>query len=85
MLLIIYDHLEDYHVDKRMNKNHYMVKDCLNLRYGEKLYHNLLYIRGYNLVFYNDNTDDEFNVYLFYTFYYFRLVVSFRIPTLIKF
>ena len=58
--LIIYDHLEDYHVDKRMKKNNYMVKDCLNLHHGEKLYHDLLHIKDYILVFYYDNTDDEF-------------------------
>ena len=48
------------YVEKRMQKSNYMVKDCMNPRHGEKLYCAVLHINGYNIVFDNDNTDDEY-------------------------
>ena len=48
------------YVDKRMQKSNYMVNDCLNLFHGEKLYHAILQINGYNILFDNANKDDEY-------------------------
>ena len=48
------------YVDKRMQKSNYMVKDYLNPRHGEKLYRAVLHLNGYNIVFDNDNKDDEY-------------------------
>ena len=48
------------YVDKRMHKSNYMVNDCLNLCHGEKLYHAILHINGYNILFDNANKDDEY-------------------------
>ena len=48
------------YVDKRMQKSNYMVKDYLNPRHGEKFYHSVLHLNSYNIVFDNNNKDDEY-------------------------
>ena len=48
------------YVDNIMQKSNYMVKGYLNPRHGEKLYHAVLHLNGYNIVFDNDNKDDEY-------------------------
>ena len=48
------------YVDKRMHKSKYIVKDCMNPRHGELLYRAVLHINGYNIVFDNENKDDEY-------------------------
>ena len=37
-----------------------MVKDYLNPHHGEKQYGDILNLNGYNIVFDNDNKDDEY-------------------------
>ena len=47
-------------VDSRMQKSKYMVKYCLNPHHGEQLYCAELHINGYNILFHNNNKDDEY-------------------------
>ena len=48
------------YVDKRMHKSKYIVKDCMKPRHGELLYRAVLHINSYNIVFDNENKDDEY-------------------------